>query len=141
MGTFVASTSGLKGVKPLAAGAAAFVIWTAFRKVGCIQARQNSAAEIVIPPRIHRLDFCGIYAREAGTFILSILPNSRCQGYLNWHNCAVSVAIRFTASNFRRIKLPLERTRPEDAWMWIPRGWKHLGTRPSLPESIIGHLT
>lgn len=139
MESFVTRRIDLKGMSSKAAPAGASGSLTAFRK-GFAQASQHNRGGILKRPRTYRLDPRGTDAREAGTFTRSILPNSRRRERLNWGICHERVAARFAARNYCRIKLPLKSAGPEDAWMWITRGWKHPGKRPLLPERITGHL-
>jgi len=124
-----------------AAPAAALGSFTPFPKAGSAQDSQRTVEEIVNSPSMHRLNLCGIEAHEAGTVIRSSLPNSRRRGHFNRGIRAETVAACFTVYNHCRIKLPLRRGCPEDAWMWIPRGWKHPGKRLFLRARIIGLLT
>ena len=141
MEILVTRRNDLKGMNSPAAPAAALDSFTAFPKAGFAQDRQRTVEEIVNSPSMHRLNLYGIEVHETGTVNRSRLPNFKRGGHLNWRIFAKRVAARFTARHHFRVKLPLKRARPADAWMWIPRGWKHLGKWPLLPERIIGHLT
>ena len=122
METLVTRRDDLKGMNSPAAPAAALGSFTPFPKAGFAQDSQRTVEEIVNSPSMHRLNLCGIEAHEAGTVIRSSLPNSRRRGHFNRGIRAERVAACFTAPNYCRIKLPLKRAPPGDAWMWIPRG-------------------
>jgi len=137
---FVTRRNDLKGMNSPAAPAAALGSFTAFPKAGSAQDSQRTVEATVNSPSMHRLNLCGIEVHEAGTVIRSSLPNSRRRGHFNWGIRAERVAACFMAYNYCRIKLPLKRACSEDAWMWIPRGWKSIpGNGPFLRARIIGY--
>ncbi len=139
MEILVTRRNDLEGMNLPAAPAAALGSFAAFPKAGFAQGSQRTAGEIFNSPSVHRLSLCGIEVHEAGTFTRSSFPNSRRRRHFSWRNRAARAAARLTVYNYCRIKLPLKRACAEDAWMWIPRGWRHPGKRPFLRARIIGY--